>query len=195
MRSLAWLILAAVVISFGPPARAAVLSNCTAGCTTDASGSLKVDYTVPSDGLTYRWDLFTDASHPTAAITLQGPNNLFSIVDTSNGNGTTAESFTVPDFLFNEVVAPGHTTITVWSQADFNNCASHPAAGTICSIDNSVFGNLANLKVSGVDSPVTITFAQTAISVPEPATWSLLIGGFGALGWALRRRRAGAQTA
>lgn len=28
--------------------------------------------------------------------------------------------------------------------------------------------------------------------VPEPATWALLIGGFGAVGAALRRRRLGA---
>ncbi len=195
MRSLAWLILAAVVISFGPPARAAVLSSCTTGCLTDASGSLKVDYTVPSDGLTYRWDLTTDPSHPTATITLQAPNNVFGIDNVSNGNGTTTLSFAVPNFLFNEVVAPGHTTITVWSDADFNDCASNPAKGTICSADNSVFGNGANLKVAGVSSPVTITFAQTAIGVPEPAVWSLLIGGFGALGLALRRRRAAGAPA
>ena len=195
MRSLAWLILAAAVVSFGPSAQAAVLSSCATGCLTDSSGALKVDYTVPSDGLTYRWDLTTDPSHPTATITLQSPNDVFGIDHVSNGDGTTTMSFESPDFLFNEVIAPGHTTITVWSDADFNNCASNPAKGTICAADNSVFGNGANLKVAGVDSPVTITFAQTAIGVPEPAVWSLLITGFGGLGWALRRRRAaGAQA-
>ena len=195
MRGVAWLILAVGMISIGLPAQAAVLSSCVSGCTTDASGSLLVDYTVPSDGLTYRWDLWTDASHPTASITLEGPNDVFAIDNISNGNGTTSPSFTIPGFLFNEVVAPGHTTITVRSDADFNNCAGNPAAGTICSADNSIFGDSVNLKVN-VASPVTITFAQTAIGVPEPAVWSLLICGFGALGWALRRRRAaGAQAA
>ncbi|MGH7017613.1 MAG: PEPxxWA-CTERM sorting domain-containing protein, partial [Caulobacteraceae bacterium] len=27
-------------------------------------------------------------------------------------------------------------------------------------------------------------------AVPEPATWALMLAGFGGLGWALRRRRA-----
>lgn len=35
----------------------------------------------------------------------------------------------------------------------------------------------------------TLSFSPTAVSVPEPATWTMLILGFGALGWQLRRRR------
>ena len=187
MRSLVGLVLAMMMISFGLPARAAQLITCAAGCTTNSSGALNIDYTVPSDGQEYRWDLYTDASHPTATITLDAPNNTFSIVDTSNGNGTVSQSFTSPDFTFNELVAPGHTTITVWSAPNFNDCASNPAKGTICSVDNSVLGNSAGLKVN-VSAPVTITFASNPI--PEPAAWSLMIAGFLGIGWALRRRRS-----
>ncbi len=196
MRGLGWLVLAVGMISLSPAARAAtVLSHCTTGCTTDSSGSLTIDYTVPSDGMTYRWDLYTDPSHPTATITLQSPNDVFGIDNVSNGDGTTTPNFVIPGYTFNEVVAAGHTIITVWSDANFNNCAGNPAAGTVCSANNSVFGDSVDLKVNA-DSPVTITFAQTALGVPEPAVWSLMICGFGTLGWALRRRRAaGAQAA
>ena len=191
MRGLGWLVLAVGMISLSPAARAAtVLSHCTTGCTTDSSGSLTIDYTVPSDGMTYRWDLYTDPSHPTATITLQLPNEVSGIDYVSNGDGTTTPNYVAdPGYIFNEVSDPGHTIITVWSNPSFNNCTSTTAAGTLCRADNSVFGNGASLTVD-VDSPVTITFAQTALGVPEPAVWSLMIVGFGTLGWALRRRRA-----
>lgn len=43
-----------------------------------------------------------------------------------------------------------------------------------------------------VDGNTSTTFAQigagSAAAVPEPATWSMMIGGFGAIGGALRRR-------
>lgn len=196
MRGLAWLVLATVMLSFAPAARAAVLTSCTTGCTTDSFGEIPfgVDYTVPTDGHEYRWDLWSDASHPTAIITLEAPNEVFDVANISNGNGTTSSHpfYSTPDFTWNEVMTPGHTAITVWAAPDFNFCPSNPAAGTVCAISNSVWGNAAFLTVN-VDAPVTITFASTAI--PEPAAWSLLIGGFFILGWALRRRRASLQAA
>ena len=38
-------------------------------------------------------------------------------------------------------------------------------------------------------SPYGAALDNVAISVPEPATWAMLISGFGVLGAALRRRR------
>jgi hypothetical protein len=196
MRGLAWLILTAVMLSFAPAARATQLMSCTAGCTSDSSGAFffGFNYTLPTDGHRYRWDLWSDASHPNAMISLAAPNEGFSTDGVSQGNGTTSSTtnFAFPDFLWNEVVMPGHTEILVWASPDFNFCAGNPPMGTLCSVTNTVEGNNASLNPH-VSNAITITFASTV--VPEPATWSLMIGGFGALGWALRRRRSAAGQA
>ena len=42
--------------------------------------------------------------------------------------------------------------------------------------------------------PVRLDYSFERLSaVPEPASWAMLITGFGAVGWAMRRRRAGPQ--
>jgi hypothetical protein len=51
--------------------------------------------------------------------------------------------------------------------------------------------NDANLAISGtVAGWKTANFAWSISAVPEPGTWALAIAGFGAVGIALRRRRA-----
>jgi opacity protein-like surface antigen len=95
--------------------------------------------------------------------------------------------------------APGGTgnvlgTITVLANA-FNGCPGDPSgafacwntagvafAGTAFSID---FGGTANQ--TGYDN---ITFGRATPGIPEPATWAMLIAGFGLVGFAARRRRA-----
>lgn len=41
---------------------------------------------------------------------------------------------------------------------------------------------------SGVGNPVSGTLTATVTAVPEPATWALMLIGFGAAGYAMRRR-------
>lgn len=48
----------------------------------------------------------------------------------------------------------------------------------------------ANLEAVGPLTTVSITPKMAAPAVPEPATWALMIAGFGTVGYAMRRRRA-----
>ena len=49
-------------------------------------------------------------------------------------------------------------------------------------LQDAVFGTPGSARVSG-------TFTYLSASVPEPSTWAMMLLGFGAVGFALRRRR------
>jgi hypothetical protein len=54
------------------------------------------------------------------------------------------------------------------------------------------FADLSGFKVgNAVSDAMTITVDRIGAAVPEPATWALMIGGFGLMGAALRRQRQG----
>ncbi|MGQ5701399.1 PEPxxWA-CTERM sorting domain-containing protein [Sandaracinobacteroides sp. A072] len=124
-----------------------------------------------------------------------------SILDVTNGfttgfsffySSSTAASVTVYD----GAGGTGNVLATLQLDAQgFDNCSGDPTgafcnwtavgvnfAGTAYSID---FGGTANQ--TGFDD---ITFGSaTPGGVPEPATWAMLITGFGLVGFAARRRR------
>lgn len=174
-------------LALGQGAEATVL---TGSMTTNNSGQIfpGVDYTLPSDGLTYRWDFFTDSAHPNAIITLGGPNDVFAIDKISDGGGATHSAFSAsdPGYIWNVVYAPGHTTIFVGAAPSFNNCSAATPAGVLCGETNDVFGDSVALGVN-VKDIVTISFSQSA--VPEPAAWALMLAGVFSIGAALRQRR------
>jgi len=175
-------------------AQALVLNSCAAGCVTD-QGSLPfgVDYTVPSDGRTYRWDLWTDSLNPAVTINLSSPNEEFALIKVSNGDGTFHQDFTAANWIWQETIDPGHTTIFTRSlDADYDHCSNASPLGDACAASHNVWGNGAQLTVSS-RAPVTVFFSQTV--VPEPAAWTMLILGFFGLGATVRRRRAMAAAA
>ena len=47
---------------------------------------------------------------------------------------------------------------------------------------------------AGNGAPATLTVSDSAAAVPEPATWAMMLLGFGGLGTALRRGRAAAYS-
>lgn len=89
-----------------------------------------------------------------------------------------------------------HFTLTQISnqQFQFNISASAPTVidlgggGLLQATANSVSGQFMGGGVGGGQGLRT-TFVLLAPSVPEPATWSLLIAGFGLVGTTLRTRR------
>jgi hypothetical protein len=59
--------------------------------------------------------------------------------------------------------------------------------------NNGIFGApLASVNISGGGIVATLTY-DAAPAIPEPATWAMMIGGFGMLGAAARNRTALAQ--
>lgn len=178
-------------LTFAGSAGASILA-CKTGCTV-YDGVYFADYTVPSDGQAYRWDLWTDT--PGVTINLTSPNETFDTELVSNGDGTFHnDAFLLgTGYAWSEIQAPSHTTIYTKSlQADFNDCSSSSPAGDICAAYFNVWGNGSLLTVD-TRNPVTVFFSQTA--VPEPATWALMLSGFFGLGLALRRRRAAVVAA
>jgi hypothetical protein len=156
--------------------------------TTDSDGwAFPIDYGIPADGVTYRWDLWSDSAHPDAMIYLEGPNDVFGFGEVSNGDGTATPQFVAPTYRWDEIEAPGHTTILVQAQAPFSNCFPGTPYGVACALSASyVWADDVALKVDASD-PVTITFSSVAI--PEPATWLLMTAGVFGVGVALRQRR------
>jgi hypothetical protein len=72
--------------------------------------------------------------------------------------------------------------------------------GSVTALDFSAFDAIGYNFVFGNDVPTSITTADISrrfalVSVPEPRMWALMLGGFGLLGAALRRRRAGLAAA
>jgi len=89
-------------------------------------------------------------------------------------------------FLFQEVTLTAKAS--VFEGSPFGNDA-RAFIDPIVTIDADFAANHPGLSVKFTDEELGNSFTDTA-GVPEPATWALMIGGFGLAGAALRRRRA-----
>lgn len=73
------------------------------------------------------------------------------------------------------------TSLTITGLASFSN--GNP-------LDNSIGTfSLATSSQDGSPTAIDFTFTSNASTVPEPASWAMMVGGFGMLGAAMRRRR------
>jgi hypothetical protein len=159
---------------------------CMSGCTTDASGYVPfgTDYTAPTDGGLYRWDLWSDL--PNVLISVAAPNEVFGFQKVSNGDGTFHSIDFTPTFQWTETQSLGHTVIIVGGAADFDTCSASTPLGVVRGAQNFIWGNGEQIKVN---VPEVVHISGFAAAIPEPAGWGLMLTGFFGLGLALRRGR------
>jgi hypothetical protein len=170
--------------------------NCPTGCLLtpdDTTGypftAFGDDYTVPADGRTWLWTFRLVSDDPNATVVLDDPNQ----VDGTLFLGGGGQTFFTPAFVFNQTVAPLLTTIEVSTGMNYYHCTSSTPPGQVCGQTIEVFGNGTSLRLYSADEATLYT---SAVMLPEPGAWTLLIAGFGAAGAMIRRaRRATAAAA
>lgn len=150
-----------------------------------------MDFSVPTDGTTQQWDFWLTNGDPSATLSLSSPNETFT--QTFYGNGSTDFSGDVPGYKWSTTSSPGHLSIRVSGPRSYNNC-SNPNIVGVCGVEYFIWGNGTALDVNS-DSPGIISWSVA--TVPEPATWAMMLLGFFGLGAALRTcsRRVAASSA
>ena len=176
--------LGAALFLTGMPVAAAASFDCTQ-CVFDPTVQkyYDYDYTVPPDGRTYRWTIALAGSDPAATISLSGPNQTDLFYDYRDGNQVYDGN---PPHRFDQTVTPGLTAIFVRAPRAFDVCDQPGSNTKPCRATVHIWGNGSFLTVTGT-APVTATFSESL--VPEPASWTLMVIGFGVGGAVLRSRR------
>ena len=125
----------------------------------------------------------------TDTVTFTTPTGYNSVSAILNSTFNTSNPLT--NLNFNSVTLNNGTTTTafniangVFDSASREMIALTAGASNVLTINGTTFGDAS---YSG-----TLSFGQTA-AVPEPATWALMLMGFGAVGFSMRRRRATAR--
>jgi PEP-CTERM motif len=177
-----------------------------AGPNGPGAGFLPPDYNPNGDFWGYALDLFRYSSNP-EGFGGGGPK-----LDWSIRNGATdGANFTQPYFsidggqsaLFNNLLSRGQFNTNSF-QASHWRCsciAGQPFLGImdpvgttgnrVTALDLAAFDAIGwNLRVDALANPnFSLTTAQVFASVPEPASWAMMIAGFGFVGAAYRRRK------
>lgn len=133
------------------------------------------------DGSTGSYIDYTGDAH--IEMTCKGFTTCLQSSTNFNGGATT----------FSVVSTPGQMVISVDDQfGSFNHCSladSHWCAGSF----SQPFYLTAYFRFDGVDEP-ELAFTTLATGTPEPATWAMMIAGFGMVGASLRRLKPQTQA-
>ncbi|WP_293451435.1 PEPxxWA-CTERM sorting domain-containing protein [Phenylobacterium sp.] len=160
----------------------------------------------------FTFTLTGDTDQVVAAGTLQTLDPLISAQGVIDG----FDGFTIltPTALYNDTLTgqvafdtylPGLRNILLWKTTTpqdlttaFGPVGSNPLVQVIANVIPTTGGDLA-FDIALYDGTAPVTFSSETRGsggapggVPEPATWALMLVGFGGLGSALRRRRAAA---
>ncbi len=131
----------------------------------------------------------SDTARANALLALIGNNPMPGTADAS-----AAMQLAVWEIVYEATGANWNVTSGLFSSGEANGGGDFANALTLA---NGYLGNVANniwqTQPGTSLASLTQEYAQDQVtlipSVPEPATWAMMIAGFGAVGWAARRRR------
>lgn len=147
----------------------------------------QLDYTITPSGLTYRWDFraVPETGSEPITVRLSPPSQLDGVGYTFGG-----DLVMLPvNLIWRELVTPTLTSYFIKTPADFDRCSQGGPADELCSATYTLWGNGTFLYgQTDYSGPFTLYFSESV--VPEPATWAMMIAGFGLVGAATRRSRS-----
>ncbi len=173
--------LLAIAAAFGAATPAFSQTLGGGGCMTDltlGAGSSIINCYGRYSGNSLNNASNSDINTALTALGYGGPAITYSAIPLSNIlaglNGNTTVNF------------PGLLNGTVYFGVHYGNGQGGPGNSTTF---YKIFANNLDTITLNLNASSTATlFAQVANPVPEPATWAMMLAGFGAVGFAMRRR-------
>ncbi|MFD1610848.1 PEPxxWA-CTERM sorting domain-containing protein [Sphingomonas tabacisoli] len=191
LRGLVAAVLAAVFAC--APAGAAISgSGCTNGCSFNTSDFEYFSSTLPPDGQTHIYTYRLQSSDPGLTMGIGRPNQAEGVVFHKTVDGYTSDFIQTSDYTFKTFTAPLLTKIVFQAPKNYFDCANPAlAVGSVCGTSFYYWHNDTFVSWSNRNVDVTLFFSEQLFApVPEPATWAMMLIGFGVAAGAVRRRRA-----
>lgn len=166
----------------------------TNGAFTSQSGTAQLSYQSPFDvvvnGVTYSLGV-SGAQN----ISYSGFPTFSPMIFTASGSAT----FVLDSALFASFI-DASTLCNIFHAPSSGVCVSGDAttlptlANIVSSSDNLTFSYSTPPPAIERNAQYTLTYTYSPFAVPEPATWAMMVIGFGAIGFAARRKRFAATS-
>lgn len=125
-----------------------------------------------------------------------GPGSINVLASIDNGAFTQVGSFSQPAGGLSQTLTLA-APVTASNRIEFRFVAANTTSANGGTLGSGGTFRVTNFEPTGANTPFTIdgSTGRVTAPVPEPATWAMLIAGFGLVGGVLRRRVAPAVAA
>jgi hypothetical protein len=136
--------------------------------------------------------LITDATKVSRLTTLVGMSNL--LINNASDKATTSAALQLAAW---EIVNEKTTNAYSFSTGDFRSSGGNSDGARTLAM--TYLNNITTNKWQAPNGTLKLFYSansqsQVLSAVPEPATWAMMIGGFGLVGGTMRRRRIAGNT-